>query len=33
LEHHLYPMVPHKNWPKLARRLDSYFNGEKLKPF
>ena len=25
LEHHLYPMVPHHNWPKLARRLDPYF--------
>jgi beta-carotene hydroxylase len=32
LEHHLYPMVPHKNWPKLARRLDSYFEGENIKP-
>jgi beta-carotene hydroxylase len=25
LEHHLYPMVPHHNWPKLAKRLDPYF--------
>jgi beta-carotene hydroxylase len=25
LEHHLYPMVPHHNWGKLARRLDPYF--------
>ena len=25
LEHHLYPMVPHHNWPALARRLDPYF--------
>ena len=22
LEHHLYPAVPHHNWPELARRLD-----------
>ena len=32
LEHHLYPMVPHKNWPKLARRLDKYFKSEKIRP-
>jgi len=32
LEHHLYPMVPHKNWPKLARRLDNYFNSEGIEP-
>lgn len=32
LEHHLYPMVPHKNWPKLARRLDTYFEAENIKP-
>jgi beta-carotene hydroxylase len=32
LEHHLYPMVPHKNWPKLARRLDTYFKAENIKP-
>ena len=25
LEHHLYPSVPHPNWPELARRLDPYF--------
>jgi beta-carotene hydroxylase len=30
LEHHLYPMVPHKNWPKLAARLDSYFKREGI---
>jgi len=24
LEHHLYPAVPHHNWPTLARRLDPY---------
>lgn len=22
LEHHLYPAVPHQNWPQLAKRLD-----------
>jgi beta-carotene hydroxylase len=33
LEHHLYPMVPHKNWPELARRLDYYFKREGIKPF
>jgi beta-carotene hydroxylase len=32
LEHHLYPMVPHKNWPKLAERLDNYFKKEGVKP-
>lgn len=31
LEHHLYPMVPHKNWPKLANRLDQYFQAQGLK--
>lgn len=25
LEHHLYPSVPHHNWPTLAKRLDPYF--------
>jgi beta-carotene hydroxylase len=25
LEHHLYPYVPHHNWPELGRRLDPYF--------
>ncbi len=25
LEHHLYPSVPHQNWPALARRLDPFF--------
>lgn len=24
LEHHLYPSVPHPNWPELARRLDPF---------
>jgi beta-carotene hydroxylase len=28
LEHHMYPMIPHKNWPKLARRLDRYFQSQ-----
>jgi beta-carotene hydroxylase len=32
LEHHLYPAVPHQNWPKLARRLDSYFKAAGVKP-
>lgn len=26
LEHHLYPAVPHHNWPKLAKRLNPYLN-------
>jgi beta-carotene hydroxylase len=25
LEHHLYPSVPHHNWPELARRLNPFF--------
>jgi beta-carotene hydroxylase len=32
LEHHLYPMVPHKNWPLLAKRLDIYFEDQGVKP-
>ena len=32
LEHHLYPMVPHMNWPKLAQRLDRYFQSEGIRP-
>jgi beta-carotene hydroxylase len=32
LEHHLYPAVPHHNWPRLAKRLDPYFNRMGLKP-
>lgn len=32
LEHHLYPAVPHHNWPRLARRLDPYFQAAGLKP-
>lgn len=32
LEHHLYPMVPHKNWSKLANRLDGYFKSQGIEP-
>jgi beta-carotene hydroxylase len=32
LEHHLYPAVPHQNWPQLARRLDPWFDEVGLKP-
>lgn len=32
LEHHLYPQVPHHNWPELARRLDPYFARIGLRP-
>jgi beta-carotene hydroxylase len=32
LEHHLYPAVPHHNWPKLARRLDPYFKDAGVDP-
>lgn len=32
LEHHLYPAVPHHNWPALAARLDPYFERAGLKP-
>lgn len=32
LEHHLYPAVPHHNWPELARRLDPYFKAAGMKP-
>lgn len=31
LEHHLYPKVPHQNWPRLAQRLDPWFNTIGLK--
>ena len=30
LEHHLYPQVPHHNWPRLAQRLDPYFESKGL---
>jgi beta-carotene hydroxylase len=32
LEHHLYPAVPHHNWPKLARSLDPFFKTAGLNP-
>jgi beta-carotene hydroxylase len=32
LEHHLYPMVPHHNWPELARRLDPLFKSAGVTP-
>ena len=32
LEHHLYPMVPHKNWVKLSKRLDPFFKKMNIKP-
>lgn len=32
LEHHLYPGVPHHNWPALARRLDPHFARLGLRP-
>jgi beta-carotene hydroxylase len=32
LEHHLYPSVPHHNWPQLAKRLDPFFQEAGLKP-
>ncbi|HEY0372281.1 MAG TPA: fatty acid desaturase [Thermoanaerobaculia bacterium] len=32
LEHHLYPGVPHHNWPELAQRLDPFFAHAGLRP-
>ena len=32
LEHHLYPAVPHHNWPELARRLDPHLAAEGVEP-
>ncbi|HUY89925.1 MAG TPA: fatty acid desaturase [Pirellulales bacterium] len=32
LEHHLYPAVPHQNWPRLARRLDPWLAAAGVKP-
>lgn len=32
LEHHLYPAVPHQNWPQLAQRLDPWFDAAGIKP-
>ncbi len=31
LEHHLYPSVPHQNWPKLARQLDPHLDEKKAE--
>ena len=31
LEHHLYPAVPHQNWPKLAKRLEPYLEKAGVK--
>jgi beta-carotene hydroxylase len=31
LEHHLYPAVPHQNWPELARRLDPHFEAAGVR--
>ena len=32
LEHHLYPAVPHQNWPRLARRLDPWLDEAGIEP-
>jgi beta-carotene hydroxylase len=32
LEHHLYPQVPHHNWPELGRRLDPHLSSVGLRP-
>jgi len=32
LEHHLYPAVPHHNWPELARRLDPFLQATGIQP-
>jgi beta-carotene hydroxylase len=32
LEHHLYPSVPHHNWPRLARRLDPFLKKQGIVP-
>lgn len=32
LEHHLYPAVPHQNWPQLGRRLDPWFRTARIQP-
>jgi beta-carotene hydroxylase len=31
-EHHLYPAVPHQNWPRLARRLDPWLASSGIRP-
>ena len=33
LEHHLFPAVPHHNWPELARRLDPCLEKQGVRPF
>ena len=32
LEHHLFPAVPHTNWPRLAKRLDPHLAKAGVKP-
>lgn len=32
LEHHLYPAVPHQNWPALAQRLDPWLDAVGVEP-
>jgi beta-carotene hydroxylase len=32
LEHHLFPAVPHHNWPELARRLDPHLKRAGVTP-
>jgi beta-carotene hydroxylase len=32
LEHHLYPAIPHQNWPRLARRLDPWLAEMGVEP-
>jgi len=32
LEHHLFPSVPHTNWPLLAKRLDPHLARAGVKP-
>jgi len=32
LEHHLYPAVPHQKWPRLAKRLNPWFDAAGIKP-
>ena len=31
-EHHLYPAVPHQNWPRLAKRLDPWIAAKGIEP-
>ncbi|MFK7821442.1 MAG: fatty acid desaturase [Planctomycetaceae bacterium] len=32
LEHHLYPAVPHQNWPELAKRLNPWLDEQGIEP-